>query len=59
MPGADEYRRLAAEYLRLAADADTLSDFTGIFTALAQMWTNLADQLEGRPAGDAAPDDQG
>ena len=46
MSRADECKRLAAECLRIATAADTLPDFTGIFTALAQSWTNRAGGLK-------------
>jgi len=53
MSTADEYRRLAAEARELAENL--LPDFRGILLAIAQQWTNLAEEAD-RPAGDIAPD---
>ena len=46
---AQEYRRLAAECLRLAGTTDDANSHTQ-YTALAQMWNNLADEAETRRA---------
>jgi hypothetical protein len=43
---SQEYRRLAAECLRLAATTDDNSHAQ--YTALAQMWTALADEADTR-----------
>ncbi len=40
-----EYRRLAAECLRLAATTDDSNSYTQ-YVALAQMWTHLAEEAE-------------
>ena len=40
-----EYRGLAAECLRLAGTTDDANSYTQ-YTALAQMWTALADEAE-------------
>jgi hypothetical protein len=53
VPTADHYRRLAAECLDLVPSVSP--DLRGIFVALAQGWTNLAERLD-RPAGDILPD---
>ena len=53
LPTANDYRRLAAECLELAARA--LPDFRGVYVSLAQGWTNLAN-LADRSVGDAADD---
>ena len=45
MKGSKEYRRLAAECLRLAATMDDANSYAQ-YTALAQMWNNLADEAE-------------
>jgi hypothetical protein len=44
-----EYRRLAAEYLRLAGTTDDATSHAQC-TALAKMWTLLADEAETRRA---------
>jgi len=46
---AQEYRGLAAECLRLAGTTDDANSHTQ-YTALAQMWNNLADEAETRRA---------
>ncbi len=40
-----EYRRLAAECLRLAGTTDDANSYAQ-YTALAQTWTQLADEAE-------------
>ena len=57
MPTADEYRRLAAECLTLAANVS--DEFRGIYVALAQGWANLANYLDGRPVAEIVPDRPG
>jgi hypothetical protein len=47
MKSSKEYRALAAECLRLAATTDDANSHTQ-YTALAQMWNNLADEAETR-----------
>jgi hypothetical protein len=49
MKSSKEYRALAAECLRLAATTDDANSHTQ-YTALAQMWNNLADEAETRRA---------
>ncbi len=44
---SQEYRRLAAECLRLAATTDDANSHAQ-YTALAQMWTQLADEADTR-----------
>ncbi len=46
---AQEYRRLAAECLRLAGTTDDANSYAQ-YTALAQMWTALAEEAETRRA---------
>ena len=45
MKSSKEYRALAAECLRLAATTDDANSYTQ-YTALAEMWTQLADEAE-------------
>jgi hypothetical protein len=47
MKGSKEYRALAAECLRLAATTDD-ANCHAQYTALAQMWTSLADEADQR-----------
>ena len=49
MKGSKEYRALAAECLRLAATTDDANSHAQ-YTALAQMWTSLADEADQRRA---------
>jgi hypothetical protein len=42
---SQEYRKLAAESLRLAATTDDANSHTQ-YVALARMWTDLADEAE-------------
>jgi hypothetical protein len=49
MKGSKEYRALAAECLRLAATTDDANSHAQ-YTALAQMWTALAEEAEARCA---------
>ncbi len=46
---SQEYRRLAAECVRLAATTDDANSYAQ-YTALAQMWTLLADEADTRRA---------
>ncbi len=46
---SQEYRRLAAECLRLAATTDDANSHAQ-YTALAQMWNQLAEEAETRDA---------
>ena len=46
---AQEYRRLAAECLRLAGTTDDANSHTQ-YTALAQLWTQLAEEAQTRRA---------
>ena len=49
MKGSKEYRALAAECLRLAGTTDDANSYAQ-YTALAQMWTALAEEAETRRA---------
>jgi len=49
MKGSKEYRALAAECLRLAGTTDDANSHAQ-HTALAQMWTQLADEADQRRA---------
>ena len=49
MKGPKEYRSLAAECLRLAGTTDDANSYAQ-YTALAQMWTALADEADTRRA---------
>ena len=49
MKGSKEYRALAAECLRLAATTDDANSYAQ-HTALAQMWTALAEEADTRRA---------
>ena len=46
---SQEYRALAAESLRLAGTTDDANSYAQ-YTALAEMWTALADEAETRRA---------
>jgi hypothetical protein len=46
---SQEYRRLAAECLRLAGTTDDANSYAQ-YTALAQMWTELAEEAMTRHA---------
>jgi len=53
---SQDYRKLAAEYLRLAATTDDANSHTQ-YVALARMWTDLADEAEqGRATFNQAQD---
>ncbi len=50
MKSSKEYRSLAADCLRLAATTDDANSHAHQYTALAQMWTALADEADTRRA---------
>jgi hypothetical protein len=53
--GSKDYRRLAAECRRLAATAADAMSY-GEYVALADRWSDLADEIERRTGGfDARP----